>query len=131
VATALAGKAGSVKINSTPVTTVALINSWNGTLSGAMYDQTSLGDNWTSDVAGLKSFTGSISGQWNVTTDAGQTTLHNAVLNGATVGLNLFTNGTDAYEGTFNIDSFATTDPVNGLVSFTANFRNFGQVFFI
>jgi hypothetical protein len=66
-----------------------------------------------------------------VTTDAGQTTLHNAVLNGATVGLNLFTNGTDAYEGTFNIDSFATSDPVNGLVSFTANFRNFGQVFFI
>lgn len=130
-ATALAGKAGAVKINGTPVTTVALIDNWTGTLAAQQYDQSSLGDSWTSDVAGLKTFSGSISGKWNVTSDPGQTTLHNAILNGTTVGLNLFVNATDAYEFTANLDSFAVTDPVAGLVTFTCNFRSFGQVFFI
>lgn len=129
-ATAIAGKSGAVKINGTPVSTVALVDDWTATLTAAAYDQTSLGDNWTSDVMGLKSMTGTIKGKWDVTSDAGQTSLHNAILNGATVGLNLLTNGTDGYELTANIDSFQTDDPVNGLVTFSCNFRNFGQVFF-
>ncbi len=131
MATAIAGKGGAVKINSTPVTTVALIESWNATLSANLYDQTSLGDSWSSDVAGIKTLTGTISGKWNVTTDPGQTTLHNAILNGVTVGLDLLVDSTNGYELTANLSDFQTTDPVNGLVTFSCNFRSFGQVFFI
>lgn len=127
---AIAGHAGAVKINGTPVTTVALIDDWTATLTAAQYDQSSLGDNWTSDVPGLKSMTGTIKGKWDVTSDAGQTTLHNAVLNGLQAGLNLLVNSTDGYELTANIDSFQVDVPVNGLVTFSANFRNYGQVFF-
>lgn len=130
-AQAVAGRGGAVKINSTPVTTVALVTEWDGSLVAALYDQSALGDLWTSDVAGLKSFTGTITGSWDVTGDAGQTTLHNAILNGVTVGLNLLVNAADGYEFTANLSQFDTKDPVNGLVTFTAQFRNFGQVFFL
>lgn len=133
MATALAGKGGAVRVNGTPVTTVALIDQWTATLTEAMYDQTALGDNWTSDVAGIYTMTGSVTGKWDVTSDSGQTALHNAILNGATVGLDLLTDSANGhgYEGTFHIDSFATTTAVNNLVTFTANIRSQGQVFFI
>lgn len=131
-ATALAGHNGSVRIVGTPVTTVALVDQWSATLTQAQYDQTSLGDSWTSDVPGLYSMTGTISGQWDVTADAGQTSLHNAILNGATVALDLYVDGSsNGYEGSFHIDSFQTTTPKGGLVTFSANIRNNGQVFFI
>lgn len=130
-ASAIAGKGGAVKINGTPVITVALIDKWDGNLTQALYDQTSLGDSWTSDVTGLKDFKGTISGKWDITADTGQTTLHNAILNGVTVGLNLLVDGVNGYELTANLDSFQTSDPVNNLVTFTCSFKNFGQVFFI
>jgi len=94
MASAVAGRGGSVKLNGTPVTTVAQVDTWNGTLTEVLLDQTALGDLWTSDVPGLQSFTGSIAGNWAVTGDPGQTTLHNAVLNKVTVGLNLLVNST-------------------------------------
>lgn len=130
MATALAGRGGSVRINGTPVTTVALVDQWNGTLTEVLLDQTSLGDLWTSDVPGLQTLTGTISGNWQVTGDPGQTTLHNAVLNKTSVGLNLYTNSTDCYEFTAYLSDFATTVATTGKVTFTANFRSQGQVFF-
>ena len=131
-ATALAGHAGSVRVVGTPVTTVALVDSWQATLTQAMYDQTALGDSWTSDVPGLYSLTGTIAGSWDVASDAGQTSLHNAILNGATVALDLYVDSSsNGYEGTFHVDSFQTSTPNNNKVSFTCNIRNQGQVFFI
>ena len=129
-ATAISGKGGAVKITGTPVSTVALIDNWTADVNQQLYDQTSLGDAWMSDVGGLKNMTGTITGKWDVTSDAGQTTLHNAVLNSVTVGLNLLTNTTDGYELTANLSKFTTTDPVAGLVTFQCTFQSFGQVFF-
>lgn len=131
MATALAGRGGAVKINSTPVTTVAQIDTWTATLTEVLLDQTALGDLWTSDVPGLQTLTGSLSGNWAVTGDPGQTTLHNAVLNKVTVGLDLLVNSTDGYECTAYLSDFATTTATTGKVTFTANFRSQGQVFFI
>lgn len=131
MASAIAGHGGSVKINGTPVTVVALIDNWSGTLTAALYDQTSLGDSWTSDIAGLKTMTGTISGSWDVASDAGQTTLHNAILNGVTAGLDLLVDSTNGYELTANLDSFVTTVAANAKVTFSCNFRSYGQVFFI
>lgn len=131
-ALAVAGKAGAVKLNGTPVITVALVDQWSGDLNQDLYDQTSLGDNWKSDVVGLRNMTGTISGKWDVTADAGQTVLHNAILNGVTVGLNLLTDpALDGYEFTANLSKITTTNPVAGLVTFQATFQSFGQVFFI
>ena len=130
MATAIAGRGGKVAINGTPQYTVALIESWQGSINQQLYDQTSLGDTWTSDVSGFRTLTGTITGKWNVTTDAGQTALHNAILNGTTLGLYLSVDGSNGYEGTFNVSDFQVQDPVNGLVTFTCNFRNSGQIFF-
>lgn len=130
-ATAIAGKGGSVRINGTPVITVALVEQWSGDLNQDLYDQTSLGDTWKSDVAGLKSLTGTIQGKWDITSDTGQTLLHNAILNSTTVGLNLLVDGTNGYELTANLSKFSTSDPVNGLVTFQCTFQSYGQVFFL
>lgn len=132
MATALAGKGGRVRINGTPTSNVALVDNWTGTLATALQDQSALGDSWTSDVPTLKTLSGTVAGKWDVASDAGQTTLHNAVLNGATVGLNLLADETNShgYELTAYIDSFQTTDPVAGLVTFSCNFKSQGQVFF-
>jgi hypothetical protein len=129
---AVAGRGGRVKINGTPVTTVSLITQWTGTITEELYDQTALGDDWTSDVPGFRKMVGRLSGSWDVTSDAGQTTLHNAILGRLQVGLNLFTDEANGhgYELTAYIADFVTTVPVNGLVSFECGFQNFGQVFF-
>ena len=130
MANAIAGRGGAVKLNGTPVTTVAQVDQWSGTLTEVLLDQTALGDSWTSDVPGLQTLTGTISGNWAVTGDPGQTALHNAVLNKTTVGLNLLVNSTDGYELTAYLSDFATTTATTGKVTFTANFRSQGQVFF-
>lgn len=130
MASAIAGRGGSIRVNGTPVTTVAQVDQWSGTLTDVLLDQTALGDLWTSDVPGLQTLTGSVSGNWAVTGDPGQTTLHNAVLNKVTVGLNLLVNSTDGYEFTAYLSDFATTVATTGKVTFTANFRSQGQVFF-
>src|SRR5665213_3157421 len=108
MASAIAGRGGAIKLNGTPVTTVALVDSWTGTLTDVLLDQTSLGDLWTSDVPGLQTLTGSLTGNWAVTGDPGQTSLHNAVLNKTTVALSLLVNSVDGYEGTFYLSDFAT-----------------------
>lgn len=128
---AVAGKGGSVKINGTPVITVALVDQWSGDLNQELYDATSLGDTWKSDVAGLKNFSGRFTGKWDVTGGAGQTVLHNAILNGVTVGLNLLVDSINGYELTANLSKFSTSDPVNGLVTFECDFQSYGQVFFL
>lgn len=130
---ALAGKGGKVVVLGTPGTTVALVDNWSATETQQLYDITSLGDNYTSDVQGLKTMTGTIAGKWSVTTDQGQTALHNAIANGATVSLDLYTDGTNShgYEVTANVDSFQSSDPVNNVVTFSCNFRSTGQYFFI
>ncbi len=127
----IAGRGGSVLINGTPAATVALVKSWEATISLGLYDQTALGDTWTSDVAGFRRMTGRITGSWDITSDAGQTALHNAIMNAGTVGLNLFVDGVNGYELTARISDFTTSDPVDGLVSFECSFANYGQVFFI
>lgn len=130
--TAKAGRGGAVLINGTPTTTIALIKQWTATITLGLYDQTSLGDTWTSDVAGFRRMTGKISGSWDVASDAGQTTLHNAILNAVTVGLNLFVDSTtpEGYELTAHLSDFTATDPVDNLVTFECSFQNQGQVFF-
>lgn len=129
--TAIAGRGGSVLINGTPSSTVGGIKQWTATIALGTYDSTALGDTWGSAVAGFRKMTGKISGNWDVTTDAGQTSLHNAVMNAVTVGLNLLVDGVNGYELTAFLSDFTSTDPVDGLVSFEASFENTGQVFFI
>lgn len=132
IPTAIAGRAGAVVINGTPVTTVALIKSWTATITLGLYDQTALGDVWTSNVAGFRKMAGKISGSWDVASDPGQTTLHNAILNAVTVGLNLWANSStpEGYELTAYLSDFTATTPVDNLVTFEASFENQGQIFF-
>lgn len=127
---AIAGNGGKVLINGSPQSTIALVNHWTASASTNIYDSTSLGDTWTQGVVGFRKLTGTISGSWDVTTDAGQTALHNAFINGTTLGLVLTVDGANGYEFTAFLTQFNTDVPVAGLVSFSANFENTGTVYF-
>lgn len=133
-AIAIAGNGGKVLVNGTPQSTIALVNHWTAQATTNIYDSTSLGDTWTQGVVGFRKLTGTIAGSWGVTSDAGQTALHNAFINGTTIGLVLYvdgsTGGTNGYELVAFLTGFTTDVPVAGLVSFSATFENTGTVFF-
>lgn len=116
----------------TPATTVALITQWQGTVTLELYDQTALGDIWTSNVAGFRKLAGTIDGSWDVTSDTGQTLLHNAIMNATTLALDLYVDSVNGhgYSCIAYLSQFQTTTPVAGLVKFTCNFENQGQVTF-
>ena len=131
--TAIAGRGGSVRINGTPPSTIALVNQWSAQASTNIYDSTSLGETWRQGVVGFRSMTGTIQGSWAVTTDAGQTALHNAFVNGTSFGLVLTVNGNDAppgdgYEMLAFLTNFTVTVAVASLVTFSAQFQNQGTV---
>lgn len=114
---AIAGKGGSAKIGAN---TIAEVTSWSLDISSDMLDSTSLGDNWREFIAGLKGATASIEVKWDLPTDTnGQVALQTAMLNGTTVTLNLYTNGTKYYSGSAYVSSLSIEDPVEDLVTAT------------
>ena len=92
MATALAGKGGSIYVPGTPNTPIASIQSWDLTIDAENYDATVLGDNWKQFVAGLRGWNGSVNGFYNVVSDTtGQFQLYNALLSGASIALQMQT----------------------------------------
>lgn len=123
---AIAGKDGSVKIGAN---TVAETTSWSMSISSDMLDSTSLGDDWREFIAGLNGATASIEVKWDIPNDTnGQTALQNAMLNGTTVTLNLYTNATNYYSGTAYVSSLNVEDPVEDIVTATFEAQFSGAV---
>ena len=128
---AVAGFNGSVKIGGSTGTTVALVDQWTAVVNDTLLDQSSLGDVWTSDVPGLQTMTAVINGKWDVASDDGQTSLHNALLNESVLTLDLLTTGSYGYELSARVSDFTTTDPVLGLVTFQCGARSQGTLAFM
>lgn len=92
-------------------------------------DATILGDEWSSSAVLHRTARGTITGLWDVIGDAGQTALHNAAIEGvATVTLELYMHGASGYQMSACISDVQTRVPVDGPVSFAANFRSTGTV---
>lgn len=130
MATALAGKGGSVYVPGTPNTAIASVQSWDLTIDAENYDATVLGDNWKEFVAGLRGWNGSVNGFYNVVSDVtGQYQLYNALLTGASVALQLQTvAGGGTFEGLTNITNLAISDPVNNLITIKFTFVGNGSL---
>ena len=123
---AIAGKDGSAKIGAN---TIAEVTSWSMDISADMLDSTSLGDDWRESIPGLNGATASLEVKWDIPNDAnGQTALQNAILNGTTVTLNLYTNASNYYSGTAYISSLNVEDPVEDLVTATFEAQFTGAV---
>jgi len=128
---AVAGFNGSVKVGGSTGTTVALVDEWTAAVADTFLDQSALGDVWTSDIPGLEKMTAVIQGKWDVASDAGQTSLHNAVLNESVLTLDLLTTGSYGYEVLGRVSDFTTSDPVGGLVTFQCGVRSQGALAFM
>ena len=127
---AIAGKAGKLAIGATPATVLSIKN-WSLDLSIDTLETTALGDNWKDYITGLKEWTASAEGDYNVHTDTtGQEALQDAYLAGTEVTLKLYVDGTNYYTGTAVVASLSIEDPVDDVVSISFEFTGAGELTF-
>ena len=127
---AIAGKTGKVVIGSAASKVVG-IKSWSLELSLDTLETTALGEDWKNFIAGLKEWSASSEGDYEVTADTtGQRALQQAYLTGATVTLKLYVDATNYYTGEAYISSLSVEDPVDDVVSMSIEFTGTGALSF-
>lgn len=128
---AIAGKNGKVAIGTDDPVTVVGIKNWSLELSLDTLETTALGDDWKNYITGLKEWTASSEGDYNVETDTqGQAALQEAFLRGETVDLKLFVDDTHYYSGEAIINSLSIEDPVDDVVNISIEFTGNGELSF-
>lgn len=128
---AVAGKNGKVVIGASATEKVVGIKNWSLELSLETLETTALGDDWKNYITGLKEWTASSEGDYNVPTDtAGQKALQDAFLNGTIVKVKLYVDATNYYTGEAYISSLSIEDPVDDVVSISIEFTGTGALSF-
>lgn len=128
---AVAGKNGKVVIGESATKKVVGIKNWSLELSLDTLETTALGDDWKNYITGLKEWSASSEGDYEVTVDAdGQQALQDAFLNGTTVTVKLYVDGTNYYKGEAFINSLSIEDPVDDVVSISIEFTGTGALTF-
>jgi predicted secreted protein len=127
---AVAGKNGKVVIGEASTKKVGIKN-WSLELSLDTLETTALGDDWKNYITGLKEWSASSEGDYEVPVDAdGQQALQDAFLNGTTVTVKLYVDGTNYYKGEAFINSLSIEDPVDDVVSISIEFTGTGALTF-
>lgn len=127
---AVAGKNGKVCIGDSPKKIVGIKN-WSLELSLETLETTALGDDWKNYITGLKEWTASSEGDYEVPVDAnGQAALQEAFLTGETVTVQLFVDTTNYYTGTAYINSLSIEDPVDDVVTISIEMTGNGALSF-
>ncbi len=123
---AVAGKGGKVVIGDGAAKKVVGIKSWSLELSLDTLETTALGDDWKNYITGLKEWSASSEGDYEVPVDEeGQAALQSAFLNGTTVVVKLYVDGKNYYMGEAYIE-----DPVDDVVSISIEFTGTGALSF-
>ena len=128
---AVEGKNGKVVIGESATKKVVGIKNWSLELSLDTLETTALGDDWKNYITGLKEWSASSEGDYEVPVDAdGQQALQDAFLNGTTVTVKLYVDGTNYYKGEAFINSLSIEDPVDDVVSISIEFTGTGALTF-
>lgn len=128
---AVAGKNGKVVIGESATKKVVGIKNWSLELSLDTLETTALGDDWKNYITGLKEWSASSEGDYEVPVNAdGQQALQDAFLNGTTVTVKLYVDGTNYYKGEAFINSLSIEDPVDDVVSISIEFTGTGALTF-
>ena len=128
---AVAGKNGKVVIGESATKKVVGIKNWSLELSLDTLETTALGDDWKNYITGLKEWSASSEGDYEVPVDTeGQKALQDAFLNGTTVTVKLYVDGTNYYQGEAYINSLSIEDPVDDVVSISIEFTGTGALSF-
>lgn len=128
---AVAGKNGKVIIGESGNQKVAAIKNWSLELSLETLETTALGDDWKNYITGLKEWTASSEGDYEVPTDTqGQAALQEAYLAGTTVIVKLYVDNANYYQVTAYISSLSIEDPVDDVVSISLELTGTGELSF-
>ena len=128
---AVAGKNGKVVVGASASKKVVGIKNWSLELSLDTLETTALGDDWKNYITGLKEWSASSEGDYEVPGDTeGQKALQDAFLNGTTVMVKLYVDGTNYYQGEAYINSLSIEDPVDDVVSISIEFTGTGALTF-
>lgn len=128
---AIAGKGGKLAIGASDPIKVVGIKSWSLDLSLDTLETTELGSDWKTYISGLKEWTASCDGDYDVqTVDSIQNTLQEAYLNGTEVEASFFVDDTHSYAGKAIISSLSVEDPVDDVVNISIEFTGNGAVSF-
>ena len=93
---AVAGKNGKVVVGASASKKVVGIKNWSLELSLDTLETTALGDDWKNYITGLKEWSASSEGDYEVPVDTeGQKALQDGFLNGTTVKVKLYVHGTN------------------------------------
>lgn len=123
---AIAGKGGRLEVGAN---TVLDINSWSLDIEADMLEVTALGDEWKKHLLGLKEWSASAEGFFNVHVDqTGQKALQDAFLSGETVTLKFKVNSANYYTGSAYISSISIEDPVDDTVSISFEVQGTGPL---
>lgn len=128
---AVAGKNGKVVIATTGDTKVVGIKNWSLELSLDTLETTALGDDWKNYITGLKEWSASSEGDYEVPIDGqGQAALQYAFLHGTTITLKLYVDDKNYYQGEAYINSLSIEDPVDDVVSISIECTGTGELTF-
>lgn len=128
---AVAGKNGKVVIATTGDTKVVGIKNWSLELSLDTLETTALGDDWKNYITGLKEWSASSEGDYEVPIDGqGQAALQYAFLHGSTITLKLYVDDKNYYQGEAYINSLSIEDPVDDVVSISIECTGTGALTF-
>ena len=128
---AVAGKNGKVVVGASASKKVVGIKNWSLELSLDTLETTALGDDWKNYITGLKEWSASSEGDYEVPVDTeGQKALQDAFLNCTTVMVKLYVDGTNYYQGEAYINSLSIEDPVDDVVSISIEFTGTGALTF-
>ena len=123
---AIAGKSGKLGLGTNMVTE---INNWSLDIGTDTLEVTALGDDWKEFIAGLKEWSASSEGTFNIPSDNnGQRAVQDAFLNGDTVSLRMYVNPTNYYSGNAYISSLNVEDPVDDAVTISFEFQGTGAL---
>lgn len=127
---AITGKSGSIKIGAVVVSAMA---SWKLDLQGDVKEVTNFQSNgWKENISGIKSWSGSSDGQWNVSADVtGQTALQNALLNGTIMAMVYNLDGTHNYSGNALVKKISIDEAVDGVVKFSVDYEGTGALAYV
>lgn len=128
---AIAGKNGKVVIGAEATKKVVGIKNWSLELSLDTLETTALGDDWKNYITGLKEWSASSEGDYEVPVDEqGQAALQKAFLDGTTVTVKLYVDEKNYYTGEAYINSLSIEDPVDDVVSISIEFTGTGALSF-
>ena len=123
---ALAGKGGSIYIGANKV---AEQGQWSLDLGAETLETTSFDSNgWKEYLAGLKEWSGSSEGNWNMSDTNGQLAIQNAWLNGTTLAMEFKVSSTQKFAGNVLVTSIGVETPVGDKVSVSFEYQGTGAL---